>query len=394
MRQNERKTGQIGFGNEFGKWGERRRNKMNIPFVDLKAQYQTIKTEIDTAIQNVIDETAFIKGKYVQKFEKEYAESYGVKHVISCANGTDAIYIALKALGIGSGDEVITTALSWISTSETITQAGARVVFVDIDPDYYTIDTGKIEEKITSKTKAIIPVHLYGQPANMDAIMAIAEKHNLYVVEDCAQAHFAQWKGQNVGTFGIAGTFSFFPGKNLGAYGDAGCVISNNDDFAIKARMFANHGALKKHHHELEGINSRMDGMQAAILSVKLKYIHEWTELRIRNAETYRELLSESSHLVTPVTHENAKHVFHLYVIRSHNRDGLQNHLKQNGVSTGIHYPMALPFLKAYDYLGHVPDDFPIAFQYPREILSLPMYPELDTKKIESIVNLSRSFVR
>jgi len=365
---------------------------VNIPFVDLKTQYQTIKPEIDAAIQNVIDETAFIKGKYVQKFEDEYAQSYEVKHGISCANGTDAIYITLKALGVGPGDEVITTALSWISTSETITQTGARVVFVDIDPDYYTIDVSKIEEKITGNTKAIIPVHLYGQPANMDAIMAIAEKHNLYVVEDCAQAHFAQWKGRNVGTFGIAGTFSFFPGKNLGAYGDAGCIISNDDEFAIKVRMFANHGALRKHHHELEGINSRMDGMQAAILSVKLKYIHEWTELRIRNAETYSELLSESLHLVTPVIHENAKHVFHLYVIRSHKRDGFQDHLKQNGVSTGIHYPTALPFLKAYKYLGHVPDDFPIAYQYPSQILSLPMYPELDTKMIESIADLSRSF--
>ncbi len=251
---------------------------MNIPFVDLKTQYQSIKTEIDAAIQNVIDESAFIKGKYVQAFEEEYAEAYGVKHVISCANGTDAIYITLKALGIGPGDDVITTALSWISSSETITLAGARVVFVDIDPDYYTIDVSKIEEKITSKTKAIIPVHLYGQPANIDAIIAIAEKHNLYVIEDCAQAHFAQWMGQNVGAIGIAGTFSFFPGKNLGAYGDAGCIISNNEDLAIKARMYASHGALKKHFHELEGINSRMDGMQAAILSVKMKHIKKWND--------------------------------------------------------------------------------------------------------------------
>ena len=351
--------------------------KMNIPFVDLKAQYQAIKTEIDAAIQNVISDAAFVKGKYVQQFEAEYAQSYGVKNCISCANGTDAIYITLKALGIGPGDEVITTALTWISTSETVTQTGAKVVFVDIDPDYYTIDTSKIEEKITGNTKAIIPVHLYGHPANMDVIMAIAEKHNLYVIEDCAQAHFAQWKGQNAGTFGIAGTFSFFPGKNLGAYGDAGCIVSNNDEFSVKARMFANHGALKKHHHELEGINSRMDGMQAAILSVKLQYIQEWTDLRILHAKTYNELLSESSDLVIPVTHENAKHVFHLYVIRSHNRDGLQDHLRQNNVSTGIHYPAALPFLKAYEYLGYVPDDFTIAYLYPKEILSLPMYPEL-----------------
>lgn len=350
---------------------------MRIPLVNLKAQYLNIKDEIDTAIQNVINESAFIKGKYVQQFEEEYAQSYCIKHVISCANGTDAIYITLKALGIGVGDEVITTALSWISTSETITQAGARVVFVDIDPNYYTIDTAKIEKKITSKTKAIIPVHLYGLPANMSAIMAIAEKHNLYVIEDCSQSHFAQWQGQNVGTIGNMGTFSFFPGKNLGAYGDAGCIVTNDDELAVKARMFANHGSLKKHFHEFEGINSRLDGLQAAILSVKLKYIHEWTDLRIRHASTYSELLSRLENVITPQTHEEAKHVFHLYVIRTENRDELQSRLSENGISTGINYPTALPFLKAYDYLGHMPQDFPVAHKYSKEILSLPIYPEL-----------------
>jgi dTDP-4-amino-4,6-dideoxygalactose transaminase len=363
---------------------------VNIPFVDLKAQYQSIKTEIDTAIQNVIDETAFIKGKYVQQFEEEYAQSYGVKHVISCANGTDAIYITLKALGVGSGDEVITTALSWISTSETITQAGARVVFVDIDPDYYTIDTGRIEEKITSNTKAIIPVHLYGQPADMDAIMSIAKKHNLYVIEDCAQSHFAQWKGQNVGTFGIAGTFSFFPGKNLGAYGDAGCIISNNDDFASRARMFANHGALKKHHHELEGINSRLDGLQAAILSVKLKYIEQWNDKRLQNGLRYNELLSNIDGVLTPAIHPDVNHVFHLYVIRTKQRDKLLAHLEELGVATGIHYPTALPFLKAYEYLGHKPEDFPVAHQYTSQILSLPMYPELTKDQLICVADTIR----
>jgi len=365
---------------------------LNIPFVDLKAQYQSIKTEIDTAIQNVIDETAFIKGKYVQKFEEEYAQRYGVKHVISCANGTDAIYITLKALGVGSGDEVITTALSWISTSETITQAGARVVFVDIDPDYYTIDTGKIEEKITSKTKAIIPVHLYGQPANMDAIMSIAKKYNLTVIEDCAQSHFAQWKGQNVGTLGIAGTFSFFPGKNLGAYGDAGCIISNNDDFATKARMFANHGALKKHHHELEGINSRLDGLQASILLAKLPFIHEWNQKRYQHALAYNELLKDIKFITIPKIRPACRHIFHLYVIRTHNRDHLQNYLKNKGIETAIHYPTALPFLNAYNYLGHKPDDFPLAYQYQSEILSLPMYPEMTTDMIEYVAENIKSF--
>jgi len=364
---------------------------MNIPFVDLKAQYHSIKDEVDVAIQDVINETAFIKGKYVQKFEEEYAEAYGVKHVISCANGTDAIYITLKALGIGSGDEVITVANSWISTSETVTQAGARVVFVDIDPDYYTINPAKIEAKITERTKAIIPVHLYGHPANMTEITRIAKKHNLKVIEDCAQAHFATWQGEHVGTFGDAGTFSFFPGKNLGAYGDAGCIVTNNDELAEKMRRFSRHGALGKHDHEIEGINSRLDGLQAAILSVKLKYIHEWTDLRIQHAALYNKLLSGSG-VETPHTYEAAKHVFHLYVIRTENRDELQSYLNENGIATGIHYPTALPYLKAYDYLKHVPDDFPVAYNYQDKILSLPMYAELESSNIKRISDILSDF--
>ena len=358
---------------------------MKILFVNLKDQYLSIKNEIDTAIQSVINDTAFIKGKYVQQFEEEYAGAYGIKHVVSCANGTDAIYITLKALGIGPGDEVITVANSWISTSETITQTGARVVFVDIDPNYYTIDASMIEEKITERTKAIIPVHLYGHPANMSEIMKIAKKYNLKIVEDCAQAHFAQWQSQNVGTFGNAGTFSFFPGKNLGAYGDAGCIVTNDDELAVKARMFANHGALKKHFHEFEGINSRLDGLQAAILSVKLKYIHEWTDLRIQHAAKYNELLSDIDNIMIPVIHNDAKHVFHLYVIRTENRDKIHKRLKQNGISAGIHYPTALPYLKAYEYLGHVPDDFPMTYNYQDKILSLPMYAELENSAIKRI---------
>ena len=365
---------------------------MNIPFVDLKAQYHSIKAEIDTAIQNVINETAFIKGKYVQKFEEEYADAYGVKHCISCANGTDAIYITLKALGIGPGDEVITVANTWISTAETITQSGAKPVFVDIHPDYYTIDVSKIEKKINSNTKAIIPVHLFGQPCDMDAITAICRKHNLFLVEDCAQAHFAEWKGQKVGTFIDAGTFSFFPGKNLGAYGDAGAIISNDDVFARKARMFANHGALKKHHHEMEGINSRLDGLQAAILSVKLPYILAWSEARYLNALKYNEFLKDINKIETPLIHPGVKHVFHLYVIRTQQRDKLQVHLKEKGISTGIHYPTPLPFLKAYSYLGHLPSDFPVAYSYKDQILSLPMYPELEEDKIQYISECINSF--
>jgi len=339
----------------------------------------------------VINETAFIKGKYVQKFEEEFANMHGLKQCISCANGTDAIYITLKALGIGSGDEVITVANTWISTAETITQAGARPVFVDIHPDYYTIDVTKIEEKINPKTKAIIPVHLFGQPAEMDAIVDICDRHNLLLVEDCAQAHFAEWKEMKVGTMGIAGTFSFFPGKNLGAYGDAGAIITDDEEFATQARMFANHGAIKKHHHELEGINSRMDGLQAAILSVKLPYILAWNEARYLNALKYNEFLKDKNEIVTPLIHPDVRHVFHLYVIRVPYRSKLQEYLKEQGISVGIHYPIPLPFLKAYDYLGHKKENFPIAYEYKDKILSLPMFPELSENQIEYIVRIMKS---
>ena len=358
---------------------------MKIPFVDLKAQYNCIKDEIDSSMQHVINESAFIKGKYVQQFEEDYAEAYGVKHVISCANGTDAIYITLKALGVGPGDEVITVANTWISTSETITQTGAKPVFVDINPKYYTIDVSKIEEKITSKTKAIIPVHLYGHPADLDDIVDICKRHNLYLIEDCAQAHFAEWQGKKTGTVGIAGTFSFFPGKNLGAYGDAGCIITNNDNLAENMRRFSRHGALGKHDHEIEGINSRLDGIQAAILSVKLKYIFKWTDMRIEYAEYYNELLCGVENLVTPLTHQDAKHVFHLYVIRVSRRNELQSYLKSKSISTGIHYPTSLPFLKAYEYLGHKKEDFPKTYNYQNEIISLPMFPELNSEKIQFV---------
>lgn len=365
---------------------------MYIPLVDLKAQYQTIKPEIDAVIQDVIDETAFIRGKYVGKFEIEYAKKYGVKHCIGVANGTDAIFITLKMLGIGQGDEVITTASSWIATSETITLTGAKPVFVDIEKDYYTIDPSKIEKKITSKTKAIIPVHLYGQPANITLIKKICDEHDLHLVEDCAQAHFAEYDGKKVGTFGDAGTFSFYPGKNLGAYGDAGAVITDEDELAEKIRRFANHGSLKKHDHEFEGMNSRLDGLQAAILSIKLKYIDEWNKKRHQNALRYNKLLGEADGITTPKIRKSSDHIFHLYVIRTEKRDELAAYLRNNGIETGIHYPVALPFLKAYGYLGHKLGDFPVAYEYQNEILSLPMFPELAEQRIDYIANSITDF--
>ncbi|MFQ5453269.1 MAG: DegT/DnrJ/EryC1/StrS family aminotransferase [Candidatus Zixiibacteriota bacterium] len=364
---------------------------MKIPFVDLKAQYLGIKEGIDSAMQQVIDETAFIRGKYVKEFEEAYAEAYGVKHCIGVANGTDAIYIALKMLDIGPGDEVITVANSWISTSEAITQTGARPVFIDID-DHFCINTDRIAEKVTERTRAILPVHLFGQSAELDSLLELCRRHGLYMVEDCAQAHFAEYKGQRVGTFGIAGTFSFFPGKNLGAYGDAGAIIINDDDYATRVRMYANHGAKVKHQHEFEGVNSRLDGLQAAILSVKLPHIQRWSELRLQHAKQYNKLLSGIDGVEIPRLKENCRHVFHLYVICVEHRDELQVYLKEHGVQTGIHYPTALPFLNAYRYLKHTPEDFPLAFKRQSEILSLPMYPEMTEEMIVYVADTVRAF--
>ena len=352
---------------------------MHIPFVDLKAQYRAHKSEIDAAIAAVIDGTAFIRGKFVADFEKAYAEKYGAKHCVSCGNGTDAIFITLKMLGVGAGDEVITTSNSWIASSETITMTGARVVFVDVEDDCYDLDATKIEAAITPRTKAILPVHLLGQPAQMDVIMDIAQRHGLHVVEDCAQAHFATFGGRRVGTIGIAGTFSFYPGKNLGAYGDAGAIITDDDALAEKVRMFANHGAdrVNKHEHLMEGVCSRLDGLQAAILSAKLPHIDAWTSARQERAAKYDELLGGVAEVVTPKVRAGATHVFHNYVLRAQRRDELQTFLKENGVETTRHYPVPLPFLKAYEYLGHTSADFPVVTKHSREIISLPVYPEL-----------------
>ncbi len=365
---------------------------MNVPFVDLKNQYHTIKDKIDAAIKDVIQETAFIGGKYVVAFEEKFAAKYDVRNCVSTANGTDSLYIIMKSLGIGAGDEVITVANSWISSSETITQCGAQPVFVDIDPVFYTIDENGIEEKITDRTKAIIPVHLYGQMCNMEKIMAIANKHGLYVIEDCAQSHFSVYKSRLAGTIGTAGSFSFYPGKNLGAYGDAGALITNNDELAIRCKMYARHGALKKHEHQMEGINSRLDGLQAAILSVKLDHIAEWTEKRIELASYYTKQFQNSKHVITPAVRPDTRHTFHLYVIRVKNREQLQQYLKEKGVETAIHYPAPLPFLPAYAYLKHTADDFPVSFSYKEEILSLPLYPELTHAEIDYIVAAVNDF--
>jgi dTDP-4-amino-4,6-dideoxygalactose transaminase len=365
---------------------------MNIPFVDLKAQYLSIKGDIDNAIQNVISETAFIGGHYVKQFEKEFAELYGVKNCIAVGNGTDSLYIIMKMLGIKEGDEVITSAYSWISSSETISQTGATPVFVDISADYYTIDETQIEKYVTNKTKAIIPVHIHGQICNMDVILSIAKKHNLYVIEDCAQSHFSEFEGKRAGTMGVASSFSFYPGKNLGAYGDAGCILTNDDELANKFRMFANHGALKKHQHQIEGINSRLDGLQAAILSAKLPHILNWTKERKRCADTYFGLLNGFEAVTCTKIRPNSEHSFHLFLIKVDRRDDLRNFLKENGIETVIHYPKALTNLVCYKYLNLDKDNYPVATGNEAKILSLPIYPELNNDAIAYIVKMIKLF--
>jgi dTDP-4-amino-4,6-dideoxygalactose transaminase len=363
---------------------------MKIPFVDLHAQYLTIKEQIDQAIADVIAESAYIRGRHVDAFEQAWATTLGVKRCVSCANGTDAIYIALRALGLQPGDEVITSAHSWISTSETITQAGGRVVFSDTDAETFTIDPADIERKITPATVGIIPVHLYGQPADMGAIMAIAKKRNLWVIEDCAQAHLASYKGQLVGTFGNVATFSFYPGKNLGAYGDAGCVVTNDNGLADWMVTFARHGG--KGDHIMEGINSRMDGLQAAILNAKLPHLPAWTAARRSVAACYNELLENVGDVITPTVKSDRDHVYHLYVLRTENRDALREHLSQAGISTVLNYPKALPFYPAYAYLGHVSQDFPVAYFNQTRILSLPIYPEMSEEATTHVANTIAHF--
>ena len=363
---------------------------MKIPFVDLHAQYLTIKPEIDRAMADVIAQSSYIRGPQVEAFESAWAKTLGVRHCVSCANGTDALYIAMRELGIKPGDEVITTAHSWISTTETITQAGGRVVICDTDNDTFNINAAQIESKITPRTVGLIPVHLYGQPAEMDAIMAIAKKHKLWVIEDCAQAHLARYKGKLVGTFGNAATFSFYPGKNLGAYGDAGCAVTNDDKLADSMATFARHGG--KGEHVMEGINSRMDGLQGAVLNVKLPHLPAWTQARRRVAARYDELLKGVGDLVTPKVAADRDHVYHLYVIRTEKRDALKKHLADAGIATVLNYPKALPFYPAYAYLGHTPEDFPVAHANQSRILSLPIFPEMTDAMIEYVAGQMRGF--
>jgi len=362
----------------------------SIPFANLHAQHSALRKEIDSAIFNIVEKSAFIRGPDIEYFEESFAKAIGTNHCISCANGTDALYIAMKALGVGHGDEVITTAHSWISTSEAITQTGARVVFCDVNSDDFLLDTSKVERLITKKTKGIIPVHLFGQAVDMDPLMKMAKNHNLWVLEDCAQAHFATYKGNMVGTIGDIATFSFYPGKNLGAMGDAGCIVTDRTDLSEHAKLFARHGG--KGEHLIEGINSRMDTIQAAILNIKLSYIAEWTNLRRSAAATYNRLLSEFDKITRPTENSYNKHVYHLYVIKTQKRDELKKYLQSQGIQTVINYTKALPFYKAYEYLEHTPEDFPNAFNNQSKILSIPIYPEIPYGDQKYIVSKIQDF--
>jgi dTDP-4-amino-4,6-dideoxygalactose transaminase len=364
----------------------------SVPFADLHAQYLSIQGEIDAAIADVIRSSAFIRGPHVERFEREFAAATGAAHCVSCGNGTDSLYIAMRALGVQPGDEVIVPANSWISTSETVTQAGAKVVFCDVDPATYTIDPRQLEAKITARTVGVIPVHLYGQPADMPAVTAIADENGLWVIEDCAQAHLARWDGRAVGSFGIAASYSFYPSKNLGAMGDGGAITTSHAGLAERMAMFARHGGLSKGDHQIEGINSRLDGLQAAILSVKLRHLPRWTERRRQLAADYCEALAGIAGLTTPVVAAGREPVWHLYVVQHERRDDLAAHLARRGVQTVINYPTALPFLPAYRRFGHRAEDFPVAHAAQSRILSLPIFPEMSAAQLAAVADAIRTF--
>ena len=363
-----------------------------VPFANLHAQYLSIKSDIDEAIASVIAQSAFIRGPHVEQFEADFAAVHQVPHCVSCSNGTDSLYIAMKALGVGPGHEVLAPAHTWISTSSTITQAGGTVVFCDTEPDTFTIDPKQIEARITPRTVGIIPVHLYGQPADMEAIMSIARRHKLWVLEDCAQAHLARYKGQLVGTFGDAASFSFYPGKNLGAMGDAGAVITRHADLARRMAMVARHGGIKKGEHEIEGVNSRLDGLQAAVLRAKLPHLQVWTATRQRVATTYGSMLSGTLGLTLPSVAPDREHVWHLYVVQHEQRDSLARHLAACGVQTVVNYPVALPFLPAYARLKHTPIDFPVAYRHQSRVLSLPIFAEITERQMATVCDALLKF--
>jgi dTDP-4-amino-4,6-dideoxygalactose transaminase len=355
--------------------------QLQVKFVDLIAQYNELRPQIDSAIARVLESAIFIGGSEKTEFESSFSRYLGAKHCIGVGNGTDALYIALKSTGIGAGNEVIVPANTFIATAEAVEMTGAKVVFVDCCEHSYNLSLEDLKSKVTINTKAIIPVHLYGNPVDMEPLLDIARKNNIAIIEDAAQAHGAQINNIKVGTIGHAGCFSFFPGKNLGAYGDGGAIVTNSDELALKARMYANHGRNNKYDHEFVGVNSRLDSLQAAILNVKLEFLEKWTHRRRAIAEYYNEKLKNI--VETPEASPKAKHVYHLYVIKVPNRDKVKMLLQEKEISTGIHYPIPLPFTKAYRFLNHQPDEFPLAYSLKDQILSLPIHGSMSDLEVE-----------
>jgi dTDP-4-amino-4,6-dideoxygalactose transaminase len=362
-----------------------------IPIVDLKAQYESIKDEINEAIQGVLESGHFILGPNVEELEREVAEYCHCRYGVGVASGTDALRLSLHALDIGPGDEVITTPFTFIATANTISHTGAIPVFVDIDPRTYNIDSARIEGAITERTKAILPVHLYGHPADIGCIMEIANRYGLRVIEDCAQAIGAEYKGRRVGSFGDLGCLSFYPTKNLGAYGDGGMVITNDLEIAERVDILRRQGGMIKYHAEVLGFNSRLDELQAAILRVKLRHLDEWIEARRQRAHRYSELLDDLT-VTTPYEGEGVRHVYYLYTIRVPRRDELRDHLKQWGISTMVYYPLSLHRQKLYRDLGYAQVSLPQSERAEQEVLSLPMYPELREEQVETVVGAIMAF--
>ncbi|MCL5027966.1 MAG: DegT/DnrJ/EryC1/StrS family aminotransferase [Bacteroidetes bacterium] len=377
---------------------------MQIPFLDLKLQYLSIQKEIIQEFNDVLSNTSYICGKKVKNFEEMFAKSHNVKYCVGTSSGTDSLHLAYWALGIGISsqidkgylkkemEEVIVPVNTYIATSETISMVGAKPVFVDHQEDTFNIDPNAIEEKITPMTRAIVVVHLYGQPADLDPILKIANKYGLFVIEDCSQSHIAEYKGKRVGTFGNVGTFSFYPGKNLGAYGEAGAVITNDENLFQKMLRYRQHGVVEKYNHDIEGHNYRMEELQGAVLGVKIKYLNEWTEGRRRVASKYKELLANISEVKVPEEMTYAKHVYHLFEIRVSNRDKLASHLRARGVETGLHYPKPLHLQNAYKYRGYSEGNFPVAERVSKEILSLPIYSEMTDEQICYVVENIKEF--
>jgi dTDP-4-amino-4,6-dideoxygalactose transaminase len=360
---------------------------MHVPFLDLRAQHRAIWPELRAAVDGVLDEAQFILGPAVERFEKHFADFVGARHCVGLNNGTSALHMALLACGIGPGDEVITTPATWISTSWAVSYVGARPVFVDIDPLTYTLDPDQVERAITPRTRALLPVHLYGQAADLGRLRTLADAHGLVLIEDAAQAHGARHAGRRVGTFGRVGCFSFYPGKNLGAFGEGGCIVTDDDAIARRIRRLRDHAQDGRHHHVEIGFNTRMEGLQAAVLDAKLRHLADWNAARARHARRYHELLAGVRGLTLPTAASPEGHVWHLYVVLVHgtDRDRLREVLAGRGVATAVHYPTPVPLQPAYAHLGHRRGDFPVAEELAERCLSLPLYPELTDEQIAHV---------